>query len=103
MSNKTIKQTRKKHSSKVKFQVMLEVLQENKNQAEIARSYGLHGNLISNWKKEFLENGHKIFEMDNNRAEKVQSKKVEELEQIIGKQTVEIALLKKFLGHYRSD
>jgi len=102
--SKINKQIRKKHPSKVKFQVALEALKETKTQTEVARSYGVHSNLISRWKDQLAENGHRIFEQDNSgRSGKEQNRKIEELEQIIGKQAVEIALLKKFLGHYRSD
>lgn len=93
------------HSSKVKFQIVLDVLKEKQSQTEIARNYCVHSNLISRWKDQLLKNGHKLFESESNLAapDKEKDKKIDELEQIIGKQTVEIALLKKFLGHYRSD
>ena len=94
--------TRKKHSGEVKFQVVMEVLTKPRSQAEIARSYGIHYNLITAWKNQFLKNGSKIFEADNAKTDKAKDKKISELENIIGKQTVEISLLKKFLGHYRS-
>jgi transposase len=101
--SKINKATRKKHSSKVKFQVILEVLREKQSIAEIARTYGLHTNLITRWRKQFLEQGHLVFDSGRDKADSQQQKKIGELEQIIGKQTVEIALLKKFLGYYRSD
>ena len=94
--------TRKKHSSEVKFQVVMEILTKPQSQAEIARNYGVHYNLITAWKSQFLKNGPKIFEADNAKTDKAKDKKIQELENIIGKQTVEISLLKKFLGHYRS-
>ncbi len=101
--SKINKQTRKKHSSKVKFQVVLDVLKEKQNQSEVARSYGVNSNLITRWRSQFLEQGHTVFDAKKDSSNQEQQKKIEELENIIGKQTVEIALLKKFLGHYRSD
>jgi putative transposase len=101
--SKINKQIRKKHSSKVKFQVVLETLREDQSITEVARTYGIHANMITRWRTHFLGQGHKIFESDAKGAGKAQDKKIEELEKIIGKQTVEISLLKKFLGHYRSD
>jgi transposase len=101
--SKINKQTRKKHSSKVKFQVVLETLRKDQNITEVARTYGIHANMITRWRNQLMEQGHKIFESDTKNAGKAQDKKIEELEKIIGKQTVEISLLKKFLGHYRSD
>lgn len=101
--SKINRQTRKKHSSKVKFQVVMETLREQQSITEIARSYGIHANLITRWRSQFLEQGHLIFDSARDKADSQQQKKIGELEQIIGKQTVEIALLKKFLGYYRSD
>ncbi len=100
--SKLNKRSKKVHSSKVKFQAALETIKGEQNQSAVARSYGINANLITRWKEQFLSNGHLIFETANNGVAKEQEQKVQELEQIIGKQTVEVALLKKFLGHYRS-
>jgi transposase len=100
---KAPKKTPKLRSGKVKFQVVLDALCGERNQTEIARNYGIHINQLVRWKDLFLKDGYKIFEADKEKSEKDQKKKIEELERIIGKQTVEISLLKKFLGHYRSD
>ncbi len=90
---------RKRHTAKIKFQIVLETLQAKRNISEISRQYGVHPAMVSKWKKVFLTCGHRIFEQD--RADAT-AKKTEELETIIGKQTIEIQLLKKFLGHYAS-
>ena len=100
--SKINKRTRRKYSSEVKFQVVIEVLTKPQSQAEIARTWDIHYNLITTWKNQFLKNGHKIFEADSDRKDKEKDKKIKELENLIGKQTVEISLLKKFLGHYSS-
>lgn len=91
--------SRKRYTAKIKFQVVLEALQAKRNIGEIARQYGVHPTMVSKWKRDFLTHGYRIFEQDHADAT---SKKVEELETIIGKQTIEIQLLKKFLGHYAS-
>ncbi len=90
---------RKRYTAKIKFQIVLETFQAKRNIGEISRQYGIHPNMVSRWKKDFLVRGHRIFEQDHADGS---TKKVEELETIIGKQTVEIQLLKKFLGHYAS-
>jgi putative transposase len=89
---------RKRHTAKIKFQVVLETFHKDRNIAEVSRQYGVNPNLIHRWRKEFLERGQLVFETKRPEAEE----KVEELENIIGKQTIEIQLLKKFLGHYSS-
>lgn len=90
---------RKRYTAKIKFQVVLETLHGKRNIGEISRQYGVHPTMVSKWKHEFLAHGYRIFEQDHADAS---AKKVEELETLIGKQTIEIQLLKKFLGHYAS-
>jgi transposase len=89
---------RKRHTAKIKFQVVLETFRRDRNVAEVSRQYGVNPNLISRWRKDFLERGHGVFESKRSHEEE----KREELEKIIGQQTIEIRLLKKFLGHYSS-
>jgi len=66
--SKINKQTRKKHSAKVKFQVVLETLREQQNITEIARTYGIHANMITRWRNQFMEQGYNIFESDKDRG-----------------------------------
>ncbi len=49
----------KRYPAKVKFQVVLEMLQGEKTIGQIAKAYGVHPNSIHKWKKEFLEKGPK--------------------------------------------
>jgi transposase-like protein len=87
---------RKRYSPKLKFQVVLEVLRSEKTVAQIAKAYGVHPNSINAWKREFIENGPDIF--DQNGLVSGYEKRLSELEQLLGKKEVEIALLKNFLG-----
>lgn len=91
--------TPRKFAGKFKFQVVIESLKNESNQADIARAYQIDPKLISLWKNQFIKNGYKVFELGKT-DETTQS--LSELEKIIGKQTVEISLLKKFLGHFNS-
>ena len=89
----------KRYSPSFKFQVVLEVLQaENteKTQAEIARAYDVHPVTVSKWKKQFMEDGPEVFGSDDEVKEA--EKKIADLERMVGKKEVEIALLKNFLG-----
>lgn len=94
----TKKNTRRRFSAKLKFQIVLEAIRGERPVAEIARQYQINPNLIGRWKNEFLQNGHELFESPT--ADNSKEKKVEELQKLIGKQTIEIELLKNFLGHY---
>lgn len=86
----------KRYSPKLKFQVVLELLEGNKTVAQVAKAYGIHPNTASGWKRDFLEKGPEIFAQDGTVAE--YERRIAELEQLLGKKEVEIALLKNFLG-----
>ena len=86
----------KRYSPKLKFQVVLELLEGDKTVAQVAKAYGIHPNTASGWKRDFLEKGPEIFAQDGTVAE--YERRIAELEQLLGKKEVEIALLKNFLG-----
>jgi transposase len=87
---------RRKYSSSFKFQVVLETLRSERTDAEIAREHQVHPVTVGNWRRKFLENGPKLFGGDN--ALRECQKRVADLERLLGKKEVEIALLKNFLG-----
>jgi transposase-like protein len=86
----------RRYSSKLKFQVVLEALQGKKTPGQIAKAYGVHPNTIGLWKQTFLENGPLVFETTSTMNES--DRHIADLEQLLGKKEVEIALLKNFLG-----
>jgi len=92
--------TRRKLKSQLKFQIVLEAIKHERANTEIARQYDIHPQLIVNWKREFFQKAPSIFE--EKRKKKNDSKKMENLEKIIGQQTIEIQLLKNFLGQTNS-
>jgi transposase-like protein len=87
---------KKRYSPKVKFQVVLEALTGEKTPGQIAKQYGIHPNSVGLWKKEFLERGAELFSEDGTVQE--YERRIRQLEQLVGKKEVEIALLKNFLG-----
>ena len=87
--------SKRRFSSKLKLKVVLELLAGEKSPAQIARAYGVHPNSVMLWKKTLLERGASVFEGD---ARPTSDRQVAELEQLLGKKEVEIALLKNFLG-----
>ena len=74
----------------------MEVLRNQQKQVEIARQYDLSPRVVSIWKKQFLERAPQVFA--HSKRAKQKEKKVEELEQLIGRQTIEIQFLKKVLS-----
>lgn len=93
----SMKRLRRTLTPEFKFQVVLEALQRKQSQSEVARQYDVHPQLIVQWKRQLLKQGPLIFQ--GRRRKDKQAKKIEELEKIIGQQTIEIQFLKKVLGH----
>ena len=87
--------TRREVSPKLKFQVVLEALTRDKTLGQIAKAYGVHPISVGVWKKTFLERGAGLFAGDS--AKQDYERRIAELEQLLGKKEVEIALLKNFL------
>jgi transposase-like protein len=88
----------KRYSPKFKFNVVLEVLESDRSVPEIARSYDVHPNTVYNWKETFLENGSEVFGGDEQMKE--YEDKIDELEHLLGKKEVELALAKNFLNEH---
>lgn len=86
---------KREFSSRVKFKIVMEVLTGERTPGQIARAYGIHPNSIGYWKKMFMERGPEIFESGRGSESE---RRIAELEQLLGKKEVEIALLKNFLG-----
>ena len=87
---------RKSYSPKFKFKVVLQSLQSEQSDAEIARIHDIHPNTLLKWKKHFKQNGAEVF--GNSDQVQEYENKIAELEQMLGKKEVELALAKNFLN-----
>lgn len=87
---------RRPYTPKLKFQAVLEVLTGNKTPGQVAKAYGVHANSVGLWKKTLLEKGPEIFAQDGTIEQ--YERQIADLERLLGKKEVEIALLKNFLG-----
>jgi transposase-like protein len=90
-----VARTTRRYTAKLKFQVVLEALRGEKTPAQIAKAYGVHANSVAIWKQQFMEKGPRLFvqgEADHS------GRRIADLEQLLGRKEVEIALLKNFLG-----
>ncbi len=85
----------KRYTPKFKFQVVLETLQGDHADVEVARAFKVHPITVSRWKKEFLERGPEVF--GGSEAVKEYEEQVSRLERMLGQKEVEIALLENFL------
>jgi transposase len=86
----------RRYSAKLKFQVVLEALKGEKTPAQIAKAYGVHATSIGLWKQTFLKRGYLVFDAVEGDGD--EARKIADLERLLGKKEVEIALLKNFLG-----
>lgn len=96
---------RKKHDSAEKLKVALEAIKEELTINEIASKYELHPGQVRQWKREFLDNAESVFK--NSKEEKKHLEQLEseknDLENLIGQQTIEINFLKKNLKRLNLD
>lgn len=58
---------RKQYNNEFKFRVTLEACKGQKTLNELATTYGIHPNQISQWKRQFLEEGPTVFGQDKER------------------------------------
>ena len=85
--------THRTFSSTFKAQVVLEVLSGSKTQAELAREHRLKPDLITRWKRHFLENAATLFERQGPNDTSIAQ--IAELEQALGRKTMELEIAKK--------
>jgi len=88
-----------KWTDEQKFRVALDALSGQYSQAEISRNHQVHPNQVKAWTDIFKERAPRVFSNPGLTTKDNPYKKIEELEKIIGKQTVELTVLKKTL-HY---
>jgi len=89
---------RRKHSDAFKAKVALETAKEETTINEIASKYGIHPNLVSKWKKHFLENMSSVFSNGKKKPKDTDNVTKDELYKQIGQLKVELDWLKKKSG-----
>ncbi len=91
---------RRKFKPEFKAQVVLEVISGAKTQAEIARQHRIKPDLITRWRRQFLENVSSIFEKGQSRNGAVEAR-IAELERALGQKTMELEMAKKASSIFR--
>jgi len=84
---------RRQFTPEFKAQLVLDVLAGVQSQAEACRKNGLSPTLLANWKSTLLERAHTVFDTDAARTE--EQARIAELEQVLGRVTLEREILKK--------
>jgi transposase-like protein len=65
-----VKKTRRKFTGAFKAKVAIEALKERESLAELSKHFEVHPDIISKWKKEFLQNSTHVFDQQSKEAEK---------------------------------
>jgi len=76
-----------------KLQVVLDVLSGRKSNAEVCREHGLAPAVVAVWKEQFSERAGGIFA--GRQSESHEQQRIAELERLVGRQALEIEVLKK--------
>lgn len=77
----------------LKAQVVLQLLTGAASQAELCRKHNLKPQLVSHWKDAVVERMHMLFDVNDETA--ILHVRIAELEQLVGRQALEIEILKK--------
>jgi len=78
-----------------KFQVVMDYLTGKKRRVEVLREHELNDGTLDRWIKQFEEKGHQVFAGGEPGAESAQAQRIAELERLVGRQALEIEVLKK--------
>lgn len=89
---------RRKHTPEFKLKAVLEVLKGEKSAAQLAGELEVHPGALSEWKKQFIEEGSQIFAKPRKAKEAAKEKEQAELFEQIGRLKMENEWLKKKLG-----
>ena len=90
--------TRKSYDSRLKVQVALEALKNQRTIAQIASEYGVHPNMVTQWKQRLLNELPDIFNNKHQKNKQDNETLKAELYRQIGQLTVELDWLKKKSG-----
>lgn len=88
-----------KWTDEQKLSVVLDALSGQYSQAEVSRNHQVHPNQIKSWTDIFKERAPRVFSNPGLVSKDNPYRKIEELEKLIGKQAVELAVLKKTLNY----
>jgi transposase-like protein len=81
-----------------KAKVALEAIKGQRTVQEIASTFEVHPNQVTQWKRQALEQLPAVFSMERARSERVDEELKDELYQQIGRLQMELAWLKKKSG-----
>ena len=86
---------RRSHSSAFKAKVAFEAIKKEKTIAQLSSQYGVHPNLINQWKRRVMQELPEIFSKKRSKQKQDTEELVSELYRQIGQLKVEVDWLKK--------
>ena len=92
---------RKRYSAEFKAKVALEAIRGEQTINELASRYELHPNMITNWKRQAIDNMAAAFSCASERNSRTEEAQIKELHAKIGQLTVERDFLAKAFGRVR--
>lgn len=84
---------RRSFPADLKAQVVLQLLTGAASQAELCRKHNIKSQLLNHWEAAVRERLHMLFDMDDQTT--LLHVRIAELEQLVGRQALEIEILKK--------
>jgi len=89
---------RKRFSFEEKFSIILESFTNEISVQDICRKYGISQTIFYKWRDQFLEGAKKgLMNRRDQRQTNPDKARIEELEKLVGRKTLEIEVLKKTL------
>lgn len=92
------KTKRKRYSAEFKAKVALDAIKGEETLAELATKYSLHPNMITNWKRQAIENMAESFSSKTDRSKELDEAQLKDLHAKIGQLTIERDFLAKTFG-----
>lgn len=92
------KTKRKRYSAEFKAKVALEAIKGEQTLAELATRFGLHPNMITNWKRHAIDNMAEAFSSKTEKNNSLNENQIKDLHAKIGQLTIERDFLAKAFG-----
>ena len=92
------KTKRKRYAAEFKAKVALEAIKGEQTLAELAAKYSLHPNMITNWKRQAIDNMAEGFSSKADRTKELDEAQLKDLHAKIGQLTIERDFLAKAFG-----
>ena len=89
---------RRKFTPKFKAQVIIESLECQSSQALLCRKYGIGADLLTRWRKHFIDNASKLF--SDPKTDRGYIERLAQLEQLVGRLTLDNEIQKKASSYF---